>query len=121
MPGCVLATLVQDPETPLLKPRVPLTNRPITTQCPYPTSQQGHAWSFTLQKRGRCPPPGYARECPQQLNTLVTAPQQRGHKCPLTREQTHTMHCRQKQEYQAATGRKPRPQTAARVISQTGG
>lgn len=31
MPGCVLATLVQAPETPLLKPRVPLTNRPITT------------------------------------------------------------------------------------------
>lgn len=107
---CVRATLVQVSEVPLLAPRVPLTNLPATAQRAYPTSQQGHAWSSTSQKGGTCPP-GYVHECPQQLRTLVTAPEQRRRKCPLTREQIHATYYSQKVEYHAATGRKPREES----------
>lgn len=59
MPRCVRATLVQASESPLLTPRVPLTNPPATVQRAYPTSQQGHLVIYPQRKEARVPPDMY--------------------------------------------------------------
>lgn len=117
MPHFVLATPVQAPEAPLLKPGVPLTNLQTTGQRASPTSHEPARPRLVIHptERRLVFPTRHTRECPRQLPTVVPAPEQERTSVhqPENRHTGRAVARSPELEYHGAAGRKPQPPRAA--------